>query len=287
MLGSALHARLSVFHEVLGRGRTDVDISSEEACRRSIEDCKPDLVINAAAYTNVDGCESAPEQCFSVNALGVKNIALACQDRAVKIIHFSTDYVFDGKKGQPYREEDPCHPLNTYGLSKYEGERFLQAYAENYLIIRTSWLYGRCGRNFVSTILEKARSAEALYVVNDQVGSPTSATDIADAVERLARMPVRGIVHITNSGQCSWFDFARKILRYGGAESVSVCPLTSDALARPARRPPFSVLDCSKFTALSGTAMRSWDEALRDYLRSEGLYAPGGSDIVGQGPMTK
>ena len=268
MLGSELLTKLSAAHEVLGRDRKELDITVERACREAIAAAAPDVVINAAAYTNVDACESAREECFSVNARGVKNIALACRGTATKILHFSTDYVFDGQKGSPYHEDDACRPLNVYGASKREGERFLEALHDNFLIIRSSWLYGKRGRNFVNTILEKARSAGKLEVVTDQVGSPTSAEDLAEAAQTLIEGGHSGIVHVTNSGSCSWYDFAREILRCGGIRKVPVLPILSGELARPAPRPPYSVLDCRKFSVLTGKVMRPWEEALRASITS-------------------
>ncbi|MBI4633171.1 MAG: dTDP-4-dehydrorhamnose reductase [Deltaproteobacteria bacterium] len=271
MLGADLLLKLSADHEVHTTGSDELDISSGEACQNVISAVMPDLVINAAAYTDVDGCESKREKCFSVNAQGVKNIAIACRDRAIKIVHFSTDYIFDGAKDSPYVETDACRPLNSYGLSKLEGERFLEAFSDNFLIIRSSWLYGKNGRNFVTTILEKARSVGRLDVVTDQVGSPTYTEDLADAVVSLINGGHRGIVHVTNSGSCSWYDFTQKILRFAGITNLPAFPITSDKLTRPAARPSYSVLDCRKFALLSGNSMRPWEEALHDYMASAGL----------------
>ncbi len=196
------------------------DIVSENDCRRVIQECSPEVVINAAAYTNVDGCEANREGCFAVNAVGVKNIALACRGRGITLVHFSTDYVFDGRKRTAYGETDPPAPLNVYGASKLEGERYLQALGESYLLIRTAWLYGRHGKNFVKTILEKASVVKTLEVVDDQVGSPTCTRDLAAAVELLIEGGHRGVFHVTNRGRCSWYEFACKILEYAGITDV-------------------------------------------------------------------
>ncbi len=266
MLGSALFEKLSAAHEVSGISRRELDITSEEACRRLISAAAPDVVVNAAAYTNVDGCEVEREKCFAVNALGVKNIALACRERAINVVHFSTDYVFDGGKNSPYHESDECRPVNAYGLSKLEAERLLEAFSHNFLIIRSSWLYGINGRNFVSTILEKAGSVGRLEVVTDQVGSPTSTGDLAAATATLIEEGHRGIFHAANGGHCSWYDFTREILRCRRLNDVAVLPITSDKLTRPAVRPPYSVLDCLKYTSATGRGMRTWQEALQEYL---------------------
>ncbi len=266
MLGRALHSALADGNEVFCTGSRDLDITSAEACSRVIAAARPEIVVNAAAYTNVDGCETRQNECFSVNAQGVKNIALACRDLSITVVHFSTDYVFDGKKGSPYSETDACTPLNVYGRSKLEGERLLEATTRDFLLIRTSWLYGRYGKNFVGTILDKAGSAGRLEVVTDQIGSPTNAEDLAAATATLIRDGQAGIFHVANSGQCSWYDFTLEILRCRGLTSVTVLPITSDRLARPALRPPYSVLDCSKFRAATGGSLRPWQDAVRDFL---------------------
>ncbi len=258
--------RLLAAHEVTGKDVDDFDIAAEDDCRRVIAECLPDVVINAAAYTNVDGCETDRDRCFAVNAVGVKNIALACRGKGIRIVHFSTDYIFDGRKGTPYSEEDPPAPINVYGASKLEGERFLQDLAENYLLIRTAWLYGRHGKNFVKTILEKASTVKTLEVVDDQIGSPTYSGDLAAAVELLIGGGHRGVFHVTNSGQCSWYEFAGTILEYAGVSGVIVKPIGSERLSRPARRPAWSVLSGRKFIAATGRTMPHWRQALREYL---------------------
>lgn len=270
MLGSALFLTLSAFHEVTGKSSTELDIRSEEACRKVITSAAPDVVINAAGYTNVDGCETEGEKCFAVNAQGVKNIALACRGTAIKIVHLSTDYVFDGYKGTPYEETDDCHPLNSYGRSKLEGERHLETFSDNFIIIRTSWLYGKNGRNFVKTILEGVRAVRTLDVVTDQIGSPTYAGDLAAAIKVLIEGDHRGVFHIANSGYCSWYEFTLEILQSAGIGNVTVVPITSDKLNRAAARPAYSVLDCRKFFFLTGQTMRPWPEAVRAYITSRG-----------------
>jgi dTDP-4-dehydrorhamnose reductase len=269
MLGSELLGRLSAGHEVTGKDIDDFDIASEGDCRRVITEVEPDVVINAAAYTDVDGSEKARELCFAVNADGVRNIALACRGGRIKIVHFSTDYVFDGTKETPYREEDACRPLNIYGEAKLAGEINLQQHAEHYLLIRTAWMYGRQGKNFVKTILAKAREAGRLEVVDDQRGSPTYAKDLAAAVERLLIGHHTGVFHVTNRGSCSWHGFALKILAYAGIGDVPVIPVSTSQLKRLALRPRDSTLNCSRFTEATGKTMRFWQIALRDYMNRE------------------
>jgi dTDP-4-dehydrorhamnose reductase len=266
MLGNDLAIRLMLCHDVTGRDIEDIDITSESACWDVISAIKPDVVINAAAYTDVDGCESDREKCFSVNAEGVKNIALACRESGVKMVHFSTDYVFDGQKKTPYLEEDSCHPVNLYGQSKLTGERYLQELSTNFILIRSAWLYGRNGKNFVKTIVDKAKTEKCIAVVDDQIGSPTFTWDLAAAVQLLIEGHHTGIFHVTNRGSCSWYEFALKILKCAGMTDVQIKPIKSDVLARPVNRPHYSVLSCRKFIETTGKTMRYWQIALDDYV---------------------
>lgn len=271
MLGTDLMLRLSAAHEVTGKDVEDFDISLEQDCRRLIEDCSMDVVINAAAYTNVDACETDRDRCFAVNATGVRNIALACRGKGIRIVHFSTDYVFDGMKQTPYVEEDKTAPLNVYGASKLEGERFLQSLADHWLLIRTAWLYGEHGQNFVRTILKKALTVKALDVVDDQIGSPTSTRDLAAAVERLVDGRYEGLFHLTNEGSCSWYEFACKILHYAGMNEVVVRPMKTVNLTRPAVRPAWSVLSSRKFSMMTGNTMEEWKDSLKEHLERTGF----------------
>jgi dTDP-4-dehydrorhamnose reductase len=270
MLGSDLMLRMMAAHDVTGKDVDDFNIAVEEDCGRVIAECSPDVVVNAAAYTNVDGCETDRERCFAVNAVGVKNIALACRGKGIRIVHFSTDYIFNGRKQTPYLEEDEPAPLNVYGSSKLEGERFLRAFSDHWLLIRTAWLYGKNGKNFVKTILEKAAAVKTLDVVDDQIGAPTYSWDLAAAVQLLIEGGHEGLFHLTNRGRCSWHEFACKILQYAGKKDVIVRPISSAGLARPAARPAWSVLSTRKFSEATGKAMRFWQIALQDYLERTG-----------------
>jgi dTDP-4-dehydrorhamnose reductase len=270
MLGNDLAVRMMVSHHVTGRDIDDVDITSEAACRDVISETKPDVVINAAAYTDVDGCESDRDTCFCVNAEGVKNIALACQKSGIKMVHFSTDYVFDGKKKTPYVEDDPCHPVNRYGQSKLMGERYLRELSKNFILIRSAWLYGRNGKNFVKTIVDKARTEKCIEVVDDQIGSPTFTWDLAAAVQILIEGHHTGVFHVTNRGSCSWYEFTLRIMKCAGMTDVQVKPICSDKLARPAPRPPYSVLSCRKFIETTRKTMRYWQVALDDFIGKMG-----------------
>jgi dTDP-4-dehydrorhamnose reductase len=268
MLGSDLLLKFNSHHEVIGLDKDEIDIVSADECVKAIKEITPDIVINTAAYTNVDGCETAKEECFAVNAEAVKNIAQACRNKNIRIIHFSTDYVFDGTAKQPYKEDDKCNPINAYGESKLAGERYLQSLAADYVLIRTSWLYGMKGENFVQTILEKAKTTPTLTVVDDQVGSPTYTKDLATAVDLLISQNHKGIFHVTNRGSCSWYQFAVKILQESGLDNIEVIPIKCDKLPRPAMRPTYSVLSMQKFIATTGKTMQPWQLALQDYLKS-------------------
>lgn len=285
MLGRDLHIKLSSEHEVIGMDKEEIDIASADECKNAIQETAPDIVINAAAYTNVDGCETAKEECFAVNADAIKNIAEACRDHKIQIIHFSTDYVFDGMAKQPYKEEDICNPINVYGKSKLAGENYLRTLSDHYLLIRSSWLFGTNGKNFIQTILEKAKAKDfidntmskagvgaegpsTLSVVDDQVGSPTYTKDLASAVSLLIEKKERGIFHVTNRGSCSWHQFAVKILEEAGLDNIIVEPIKSIDLKRPAMRPVYSILSMQKFIQCTGKAMQPWQLALQNYLQS-------------------
>jgi dTDP-4-dehydrorhamnose reductase len=268
MLGSDLLTQMLLHHEVVGMDKEEIDITSADDCAKAIEDTAPQIIINAAAYTNVDGCETAKEECFAVNAEALKNIATACRNKNIRIIHFSTDYVFNGTGSAPYKEDDDCDPINAYGASKLAGEQYLQTLAQNYIIIRTAWLYGVNGKNFVRTILEKAKTTPRLTVVDDQLGSPTHTKDLAAAVQHLIEKNAQGIFHVTNRGSCSWYQFAVKILQEAGIDNVEVSPIKSDQLSRPAKRPAYSVMSMQKFIKTTGKAMQPWQLGLQDYLES-------------------
>ena len=285
MLGSDLLLRLSSEHEVIGMDKEEINIVSPDECKNAINETAPEIVINAAAYTNVDACEKDRAGCFAVNAEAVKNICEACRKSAIRIVHFSTDYVFDGKAKKPYKEENLCNPINIYGESKLAGEKYLQSFSDNYLLIRTSWLYGLKGNNFVKAILEKAKAKtyiadtmekanakptkpSILEVVDDQIGSPTYTKDLAAAVALLIEKNAQGIYHVTNRGNCTWHQFAERILKEAGFDKIEVKPIKSIQLKRPADRPSYSVLSKEKFIQTTGKSMQPWQLALQDYLKN-------------------
>jgi len=268
MLGSDLLKTLFARYEVVGMDKEEIDIVSAKDCKNAVAEVEPDIVINAAAFTNVDGCETQRDECFAVNAEAVKNICEACRGRYIRIIHFSTDYVFDGKAKSPYREQDICNPINVYGESKLAGERYLQSLSEDYLLIRTSWLYGINGKNFVRTILDKAKTTTRLSVVDDQIGCPTYTKDLAAAVELLIFQNQRGIFHVTNRGHCSWYEFAVRILKEVSKDEVEVKPIKTHELPLPAMRPAYSALSMQKFITTTGKTPQPWQLAVQDYLKN-------------------
>ena len=269
MLGLDLIDVFREYYDVYGRDIDDFDITRDGETIDAIRRIRPDIVIHAAAYTEVDECESHIELAHSVNGGGTKNVASACRELGSKMVYISTDYVFDGRKSGAYSEEDPTCPINTYGRSKLEGERWASTLLNQFVIVRTAWLFGRGGKNFVKTILKLAKERGALSVVADQVGSPTYTVDLSRAIYVLMEEERRGIYHITNGETCSWYEYAREILAMSGLGNIPVHPISSDQLDRAAERPNNSVLDCGKFEGETGYRMRPWKEALRDYLNGE------------------
>ena len=263
MLG---HDLLTLFGEnARGVCREDMDITSPAAVRKVLLTLKPHVVINAMAYTDVDGSEKRPEPAFRVNGEAVKHLAEVTAEIGAKLVHISSDYVFDGTKGSPYLEEDPTSPLSIYGKSKLSGEENARLNPDH-LVVRTQWLYGLHGRNFVETMLRLAQEKKELDVVNDQIGSPTWTVSLARALKALIEKDCRGIYHAVNSGSCSWFDFAAAIFAEKGVD-IRLQPIASRELDRPAPRPLFSVLDCGKLLRDTGLNMEGWRDALIKYLK--------------------
>jgi dTDP-4-dehydrorhamnose reductase len=253
MLG---HALKEVFPHAQCIGHRTVDITDEDALMKLLKQERPAIVINAAAYTDVDGCEDDSKYAFAVNGNGPGYIAQACYEVNSILIHFSTDYIFDGTKTE-YHEDDPPNPINIYGKSKLLGEVSVAKNLENYRIIRTSWLYGSHGKNFVDTILTLSRQMPVVRVVNDQFGKPTYTVDLASKVpEILSCKP--GVYHITNNGQCSWYEFASEFI-------PNALPCSTDEFPRKAKRPAHSVLANTKTSPL-----RHWKKALKEYIQMKG-----------------
>ncbi|HBE79491.1 MAG TPA: dTDP-4-dehydrorhamnose reductase [Firmicutes bacterium] len=225
---------------------------------------KPEVVIHCAAKTNVDECEMNPTAAYLENVLATKNVVNACQIANSILVYISTDYVFDGCKNQPYHEYDFCKPINIYGKTKWQGEEIVKMHLDKFFIVRTAWLFGDIGHNFVKTILRLADERKPLPIVNDQVGSPTYALDLAAVIAQLIQTKAYGIYHITNTGNCSWFEYAKQILRYAGQKDALLKPITSEKLNRPAPRPSYSILAQDALN-LMGITMPSYQDALQRY----------------------
>lgn len=253
---------------VVGLGSKDADIRDSEHVMDVVQQTRPDWIVLAAAYTDVDGCEANRELAFEVNCRGALHVARAAKQCGSRLLFVSTDYVFDGTKSAPYETSDTRAPRSVYGRSKAEAEVQIGEVLPQSCIVRTSWLFGVGGRCFPDTILKLAATRPEIDVVDDQRGSPTYAPDLAIAIAQLCRRGAEGIVHVTNRGECSWFDFAREIVRGAGLSTV-VRPTTSDKFVRPAERPRYSVLS-GRSLENYGVTMPTWQDALQRYLQERG-----------------
>ncbi|HUM04964.1 MAG TPA: dTDP-4-dehydrorhamnose reductase [Terriglobales bacterium] len=250
--------------QLIALSSKDVDIRDRGRVGDAVRNSRPDWIILAAAYTDVDGCESNRELAFAVNCEGAVNVAKAAKAAGARLAFLSTDYVFDGTKRSPYEMGDPRHPINVYGEGKARAEEQLLETTADVCIVRTSWLFGAGGKCFPATILKLAASRPEISVVNDQRGCPTYTPDLASAVAQLCRASVRGIVHATNAGNCTWYEFASAIVRIARLGTV-VKPVTTAEFPRPARRPAYSVLSPASLHA-HGIRLPDWQDALRRYL---------------------
>lgn len=246
-----------------------LDISDLSATEKFIETSKPDIIINCAAMTNVDGCETMKDVAFKVNALGVRNLSMAAKKIGAKFIHVSTDYVFAGNGKTPYIEYDVINPQSVYGASKALGEKYALAFNDKTFIVRTSWLYGYIGKNFVKTVRRVIKERGSITVVNDQRGNPTNANDLAHHLLKLGVTEEYGIYHCTGEGECSWYDFAAKIAEYSGYENA-VFPCTTEEYNSkynvPTKRPEYSSLMNMALMCTVGNEMRNWETALQEYI---------------------
>lgn len=252
-------------YEALAMPHGKLDVTNLGAISATVNSFKPGIIINCAAYNKVDDAEKEEHQALMVNGFGVQNLCLVCQERDVPLVHFSTDYVFDGTKSSPYTIDDEPKPLNAYGRSKLLGEKYVVWLLSKFYLVRTSWLFGLHGRNFVETILELGQREKQVSVVNDQKGCPTWTQHLARAVVALIETGRYGTYHITNSEPTTWFEFAHEIFRLRGMD-VEVLPITSQQSARPAKRPQNSALDPFPLPHVLGKEMPSWREALKEYL---------------------
>jgi dTDP-4-dehydrorhamnose reductase len=263
MLGKAL-ARHSVAGEWSGLGSIDADIRDAGAVLGAVQRTRPDWIILAAAYTDVDGCESNRQLAYDVNCQGAVNVAQAARAVGCRLLFISTDYVFDGARNTPYETNAATNPRSVYGRTKAQAELQLARILPEVCIVRTSWLYGRGGKCFPDTILQLAETRPEIQVVDDQRGAPTHTPDLARAIFELCRRQAKGIVHATSRGNCSWFEFAQEIIRRRGLSTL-VRATTSEQFARPAERPKYSVLSLASLDEY-GIAMPEWREALGKYL---------------------
>ena len=250
--------------QVTGLSSKDADIRDPRQVENAVEETHPDWIVLAAAYTAVDGCETNRERAFVVNRDGAANVAQAAKEHGSRLLFLSTDYVFDGNKTSPYEVNDPRAPQSVYGRSKAEAEVQVEQILPGSCIVRTSWLFGTGGKCFPDTILKLASTRAQIDVVNDQLGSPTYAIDLARAIIQLCRKGAKGVVHVTNRGEGTWFDFTQAIVSAAGSKTI-VHPTTTEKFPRPAKRPKYSVLSASSLGQY-GISMPDWQDALRRYL---------------------
>lgn len=252
-------------YHIIAVDRDEMDITKPDEVWQTIQKEQPEVIIHAGANTNVDGCELDPDHAFLVNGLGTRNVAVAAQQIGVKLVYISTDYVFGGNNTQPYEEFEPLNPKSSYGRSKMAGEEYVKTLCQKYFIVRTAWVFGKYGHNFVKTILKLAQERDELSIVHDQVGSPTYTYDLAAFLEELIQTTLYGYYHATNSGICSWFEFTQAILEEAGVKGIKVHPITSQELKRPAPRPTYSVLSDRSIRLNGFSSLRPWREALKAY----------------------
>lgn len=252
-------------HQAFGADRQQLDITKEEDVINYIQEIKPDVILHCAAYTNVDAAEENEDAAYQVNAAGSEYLAKAAKQIGAKMLYVSTDYVFDGSASEPYEVDEPTKPLGAYGRTKLAGEQLLQKHLDEYFIVRTAWVFGIHGNNFVKTMIRLGKERGEVGVVHDQVGSPTYTVDLAKFMVELMETEKYGVYHATNSGICSWYEFAVEIFKQAGLV-VQVNPLTSDQFPRPAARPKYSVLSKKMIEKQGLTPLRDWKEALAAYL---------------------
>ena len=255
----------------------ELDITDVAAVSALCKECEPNMIFNCAAYTAVDAAETDSAAAYAVNEAGPRVLATVCAQCDIPLVHVSTDFVFFGDGKQPMRENDATAPQGIYALSKRAGERAIENSGCAFLTVRTSWLYGAAGKNFPDTMLNLAAERDRLTVVNDQTGSPTYSPDLAEALWKLIEAKASGYVHFSNSGACTWFDFAVETIRLGKEygilptdKTLEIAPVTSEEFVRPAPRPAYSVMDTGKYTQLTGTLPRTWQEGLREYIAAKG-----------------
>ena len=265
MLGHDLMEVLKDNHELMLTTSKTLDITDKEHVIQFICENEPDIVINSAAYTDVDGCETKQDLAYAVNGDGVRNLAFACRQVDCPLLHISTDYVFNGKNTRPWTEDDEVDPISIYGKSKLKGEEAILEILDKFYILRTAWLYGVNGKNFPKTMLELAQNHSEITVVYDEIGTPTYTLDLAKAISELIETDYYGVYHLTNSDNCSWCEFARYIFEVADVD-VKVIPVTAAEFARPAPRPNYSVLENGNWIKNGFKPLRSYREAIKEYI---------------------
>ena len=251
--------------EVIALDVEELDITKLDEVNRVLTDVKPDVVINCAAATNVDGCESNEDFAFKVNSIGPRNLAIICEKIGAKLVQVSTDYVFSGVGEKPLTEYDLTAPYSVYGKTKLLGENYVREFCSKYFIVRTAWLYGYVGHNFVYTMRRLGKEKDSINVVNDQRGNPTHANDLAYHILKLIETEEYGVYHCTGKGECSWYDFAKTIIELSG-EECKVNPCTSEEYKTPAKRPEYSSLDNMMLRNTVGDEMRDWKDAIKSFI---------------------
>jgi dTDP-4-dehydrorhamnose reductase len=266
MLGHDLVDILSKENEISTTTIDTLDITDIEKTIKTVKNINPDVVVHAAAFTDVDGSESNEDLAYKVNVIGTRNVAVACRKTDAALVYICTDYVFDGTKGISYRESDQTNPLSVYGKTKYLGEVCVKEILSKFYVVRTSWLYGYHGPNFITTMLNLAEKMDSISVVADQIGSPTYTVDLSQAIAELIKKPIYGTYHITNSDHCSWYEYAQEIFKIAGM-NIEVNPVTTEEFGSAAPRPKYSVLENYNWKMEGFPKIRSYKDALRDYMR--------------------
>jgi dTDP-4-dehydrorhamnose reductase len=267
LIGSTL-MELLAGREAHGLDRPECDVTKPDEVARTLKELRPSVVINATGFTDVDGSEVKPEEAAELNGEAPGILARACGQADCLLVHLSTDFVFDGASKRPYREDDTPNPLSVYGRTKLAGEEAVRREGKDWIIVRTGWVFGHQGRDFVRTILRLANENNELNVVDDQTGCPTYSVDIGRGIMKLIEAGARGTFHLVNSGQTTWFGLANKALSLAGINGVIVNPITSRELGRPAQRPVYSVLDTARFQNTTRSGLRSWEEALSAFIKT-------------------
>jgi dTDP-4-dehydrorhamnose reductase len=261
-LVSCLH---SLGYRVFGMGKSKLDITNEDEVYEVVSLIKPNIIVHCAAYTQVDAAESQPDMAFLINGIGTRNIAIAAESIKAKLVYISTDYVFDGLSTTPYHEFSSVSPINIYGNSKLAGENLVRDFHSKFFIIRTSWVFGVNGHNFIKTMLSLSKEKDQLKVVSDQVGCPTYTVDLSKCIVQIMETNKYGIYHVSNSGSCSWYELAKELFQQTNI-NVNILPCTTEEFPRPAKRPKNSVLDHMSLRINNFDVMPHWKNALNRYL---------------------